>query len=86
MSAAKHAAKCVAAMDKRAEDGLLDLGPLKAVQITAKADAVEATDKEFLQFVERRLKASLAERRLGFRILLLAACDLLSIEEAVPDD
>lgn len=83
MKAKTAAAKIVAAMDKRADDGLLDLGPLRAVQITGKADAVEATDKEFLDFIAKRLAATLNERRLSFRLLILAACELIDVPEAV---
>lgn len=97
MTAAKHAAKCIAAMDQRANDGLLDITPLLAVEMTvsrvtggknktSKVDAWDATDKEFIAYIGRRLQADRGERRLGFRLLILAACELLDTAEAMDDD
>lgn len=88
-----QARKCVAKMDKRAKDGLLDLTPLRAATFTVtrkkgglqKVDSVEATDEEFVAYVSSRLRASFAEHRLGFRLLLLAACDMLDLPEGDED-
>ena len=76
----------IANMDRRAEDGLLDIAPLEFVMVIAgfgKQDAkngVEATDKEFIGFMSDCLDGTRAEQRLAFRMLMIAVTQKLGID------
>ena len=82
------AASIIAASDKRAAGGLLDVSSLKAITIHVSrrkkkgdkpslisVDLVEATDAEFVEYMAARLGSFCGDKRLGFRLLLLAAAD-----------
>lgn len=86
------AGECIRAAD------LLDLTPLKALDISAtekrhgrqgrkqsclpRVDGIEATDREFLDYLAGRLGASVITSRLRFRLLVLRAADLVGLDEA----
>lgn len=84
MKVEKHVPKIIAVMERRAPDGLLDIDSLRSVRVTNEHDAVEATDKEFISYMAERLTASLVERRLGFRLLLLAAAETMMVAAGAP--
>ena len=90
------AGECVRAAD------LLDLTPLKALDLAStekrhgkagrkrsclpRVDGIEATDREFADYIAGRLGASIIDRRLRFRLIMLRAAELVGLEEASEDE
>lgn len=90
------AGECVRAAD------LMDLTPLKRLDIAStekrhgragrkqsclpRVDGIEATDREFVDYIAGRLGASIIDRRLRFRLLVLRAAELVGLEEGGDDE